>query len=510
MKDHHQERIAAAERSLQNVRERVASDPWRPRYHVAPPAYWMNDPNGFCYYRGEYHLFYQHHPYSPLWDDMHWGHAVSRDLVRWRQLPIALAPGETYDRDGCFSGSAIEKDGKLHLLYTGNIWTGDNRDTDLKQSQCLAISEDGVRFDKWAGNPVIAEAPEGDIHPFHFRDPKVWRHEGAYYAVLGSRTKDHKGQVLLYRSDDLLRWQFVSVMAGGREGYGYMWECPDLFSLDGRDVLVLSPQGMKPDGDKYLNLHQAGYLEGRLDYETGKFEHGGFTMLDYGFDFYAPQTLLDERGRRIMIAWMAMWESEMPEQERQWAGAMTLPRELRYERGRLITLPVAEMALLRTNPVSLDQVTIEGEAELPGVSGDCFELELLLDIREARSAGVKLCVNEASGEETTLIYDRESGMLTLDRERSGQGPGGVRRAPVEVADGGLLRLRLFVDRSSVEVFAQDGEIAMTARIYPGAESTGIRFMADGRMRIVALRKWDLDRSVGLEESADPAAAGGEL
>lgn len=495
MTDQHQERIAAAERSLRTVRDRAASDPWRPRYHVAPPAFWMNDPNGFCFYRGEYHLFYQHHPYSPIWDNMHWGHVASADLVHWRRLPIALAPGDDYDRDGCFSGSAIEKDGKLHLLYTGNVWTGDDRDADLKQVQCLAVSEDGVRFEKWKENPVIAEAPEGDIHPFHFRDPKVWRHGGAYYAVLGSRTKNHKGQALLYRSEDLKSWRFISVMAGGREGNGYMWECPDLFSLDGRDVLVLSPQGMKPDGDKYLNLHQAGYLEGRLDYETGKFEHGEFAMLDYGFDFYAPQTLLDGKGRRIMIAWMAMWESEMPEQRRQWAGAMTLPRELRYERGRLLTVPVPELSALRSSPTVRERVTVEGETELPGISGDCFELELLLDVGQTKSAGVKLRVDPAAGEETVVLYDRESGKLLLDRERSGQGPGGVRRAPVTVGADGLLRLRVFVDRSSVEVFAQDGEIAMTARIYPGAGATGVRFVGDGPLRIVSLRKWELARSL---------------
>lgn len=498
MKGHHQEQVAVAERSLESVRDVVKQDAWRLRYHIAPPANWMNDPNGFSYYRGEYHLFYQHHPYSPLWDDMHWGHIKSRDLVHWQHQPIALAPGEAYDEDGCFSGSAIEKDGKLYLIYTGNIWTGDNRDSDLKQTQCVAVSEDGVVFDKWADNPVIAEAPEGDIHPFHFRDPKVWLHQGVYYMVLGSRTKDHKGQALLYKSEDLLSWQFVSIMAGGGAELGYMWECPDVFTLEGRDLLLFSPQGVKPDGDKYLNLHQAGYLEGRLDYESGRFEHGDFTLLDYGFDFYAPQTLVDEQGRRIMIGWMAMWESDMPEQERQWAGAMTLPRELRYdERGRLLTLPLPELTMLRLNVVERDNIIVEDGLELEDLSGDCYELELLLDVRAVKRAVIKLRVDAEAGEETLLVYDREQGKLLLDRERSGKGPGGIRQAAVEIGDDGLLDLRLFMDRSSVEVFAQNGAVAMTSRIYPAECATGIHLISEGRLVIVKLRKWDLDKSIDL-------------
>ncbi|AJY77808.1 sucrose-6-phosphate hydrolase [Paenibacillus beijingensis] len=474
----------------------VARDYWRPLYHLSPTANWMNDPNGFCYFQGCYHLFYQHHPYSPLWDNMHWGHFRSRDLVTWEDLPIALAPGNDYDRDGCFSGSAMEKDGKLYLMYTGNVWTGPDRDKDLAQVQCLAVSGDGVFFDKWEGNPVIAQAPEGEnIHPNHFRDPKVWKHGDDYYCVLGSRTLEHRGQIVLYKSADMMNWTYLGVAAGSEENGGYMWECPDLFEMGGRDVLVLSPQGVKPEGDKYHNLHQAGYMMGKLDYESGKFEHGPFKMLDYGFDFYAPQTMEDPEGRRILIAWMAMWESAMPEQARQWAGAMTLPRQLVMEEGKLRCRPVRELSRLRRGETAYENVVVKGETELDGVTGDCFEMELLLDVSEADRAGIKLRVGEASQEETVLTYNKEEGKLILDRNRSGQGPGGIRKAPVE-PDGGLLRLHLFVDRSSVEVFVQDGEKVMTARIYPDERSKGVSFFAEGSMKIVRLQKWDLERSVG--------------
>lgn len=471
----------------------------------------MNDPNGFCYFKGYYHVFYQHHPYSPLWDNMHWGHFRSRDLAHWEELPIALAPGDDYDADGCFSGSAIEKDGKLLLMYTGNRWTGPDHDKDLAQVQCLAVSDDGIRFEKWEGNPVIAGAPEGDIHPYHFRDPKVWKHGELYYCVLGSRTMEHRGQIVLYKSSDMTNWVFVGVAAGGKGNCGFMWECPDLFELGGRDVLVLSPQGMEPEGDRFLNLHQAGYMTGRLDYESGLFEHGPFEMLDYGFDFYAPQTMVDPQGRRIMIAWMAMWESGMPEQDRLWAGAMTLPRQLVMEDGKLRSRPVPELKNLRGGATSYENVAVEGELLLNGVSGDCYEMELLLDVSEASRAGLKLRVGEAAQEETVLTYDKEDGKLILDRNRSGQGPGGIRKAPVD-PEGGLLRLHLFVDRSSLEVFIQDGESAMTARIYPEERSTGVQFFAEGTMKIVRLQKWDLKRSVGSRaetlDAAKPASGKG--
>lgn len=495
MMNQHQKAIMKAVRSVAKAQEAAAKNHWRLQYHVSPPAYWMNDPNGFCFFQGKYHLFYQHHPYSPEWGPMHWGHATSTDLAFWEHVVPALAPGEDYDRDGCFSGSAIVKDDKLYLIYTGNVWTGDNHDTELKQVQCLAVSEDGVRFAKIPANPVISEAPEGDVHPHHFRDPKVWKHDEHYYCVFGSRTKEHEGQVLLYRSEDLMKWDFVGVIAKGERNFSFMWECPDFFHLDGHDVLMFSPQGVKPQGYLYHNVHQAGYMLGELDYAAGTYRHESFQLLDYGFDFYAPQTMVDGQGRRIMIAWMGMWESEMPEQAFGWAGAMTLPRQLHVEHGRIICKPVPELAKLRREMTSFKNLAVEGERELASLSGDCYEMNLLIDAKEASRFGVKVRVNEAEQEETAIIYDKAEGVLVFDRNKSGKGPGGIRKAPVNLLNNEL-RMRIFVDRSSVEVFVHDGEKVMTARVYPGEQSKGIRFFADSPIEIVSLQKWDLTKSIG--------------
>lgn len=289
---------------------------YRLNYHLMAEFGWMNDPNGFIQYNGQYHLFYQHYPYKSVWGPMHWGHAVSRDLMKWDYLPIALAPDGEFDQDGCFSGSAIEQNGKLVLMYTGHVVTGPDKDQDYKQSQGIAVSEDGVTFEKWEGNPVIGyDAIPDTISRKDFRDPKVFRHEGQYYAVLGSNDAKGNGLVLLYRSEDLKSWTYVNVLAVSDGRFGDNWECPDLFPLGGRHVFMLSPQRMPAQGEAYRNLHSTMYGIGDFNSAAGTFTAERYAQVDHGFDFYAPQSTLDDKGRRIVIGWMDMWESEMPTQQ---------------------------------------------------------------------------------------------------------------------------------------------------------------------------------------------------
>ena len=270
------------------------------KYHIAAPANWINDPNGFCFYKGEYHLFYQYHPYSSQWGPMHWGHVASKDLADWEHRPIALAPTDEYDKGGCFSGSAIENDGKLYLLYTGHVdLDNSNGGNDRIETQCLAVSDDGKHFEKVENNPVIKALPGNlNIRTEHFRDPKVWKHGDWYYTVVGVQTKEESGQVVVYKSQDLINWEFLNIMATSsvKENLGFMWECPNFAEVNGHEALILSPQGVKSEGNKFLNLHQSGYFLGKMDYSTGIFEReNDFEMLDYGFDFYAPQIMQDEK-----------------------------------------------------------------------------------------------------------------------------------------------------------------------------------------------------------------------
>ena len=195
----------------------------RPKFHLSPCTGWMNDPNGFSFYKGEYHLFYQYNPYDTCWDTMHWGHAVSGDLLSWRYLPAAMAPNEWYDADGCWSGSAMEMpDGRQLLMYTGNRREGGATRENL-QVQCLALG-DGIDYEKYAGNPVLTAADLPDeCSPYDFRDPSIWREsDGTYRAIVGTCTKERLGKLLLFSSEDGLRWRFESVFAENDGRLGLM------------------------------------------------------------------------------------------------------------------------------------------------------------------------------------------------------------------------------------------------------------------------------------------------
>lgn len=449
---------------------------YRLGYHIMAPANWINDPNGLIHYKGEYHVFYQHHPYDEHWGPMHWGHVKSKDLVHWEHLPIALAPTEEYERDGCFSGSAVDDDGVLTLVYTGNIFIDKEKDI-LDQSQCIATSTDGIHFEKHP-HPVIPTHPEDGSG--HFRDPKVWKHEGVWYMVLGTRKGDI-GKAILYRSKELTEWEYLGVLGESDGTEGYMWECPDFFELDGEHVLMFSPQGMEPEGDRYQNLFQTGYVTGSFDYETNTFERGAFRELDHGHDFYAVQTLLDDKGRRIAIGWMDMWESEMPTKEHGWAGALTLPRVLtRTADGHIKMEPVEELTALRSKSLDVSLATINDEEIITELREALLELHVEFSLRDvtADTFGIKLRRSEDGTEETIIHFSPKTQRLTLDRTKSGMGVDGVRTAEVDV-EGDVLRLRIFLDRSSIEVFANDGTTVMTSRIYPDPSSVGVSFYAEG-------------------------------
>lgn len=463
---------------------------YRLGYHIMAPANWINDPNGLIHYKDEYHVFYQHHPYDENWGPMHWGHVKSKDLVHWEHLPIALAPTEEYERDGCFSGSAVDDDGVLTLIYTGNIFIDKEKDI-LDQSQCIATSTDGIHFEKHPQNPVIPMHPEDGSG--HFRDPKVWKHEGNWYMVLGTRKGDI-GKAILYKSADLKAWQYLGVLGESDGTEGYMWECPDFFELDGEHVLLFSPQGMKPEGDRYQNLFQTGYVTGSFDYETNTFERGDFQELDHGHDFYAVQTLLDDKGRRIAIGWMDMWESEMPTKAHGWAGALTLPRVLtRMEDGRIKMEPVEELKALRSKRMDVQMTTIEETEIVTDVAEELLEIEVEFSLRgvTADTFGIKLRRSEDGLEETVIRFSPQTRQLTLDRTKSGTGVDGIRTAEVEV-EGDVLQLRIFLDRSSVEVFANGGTTVMTSRIYPDPTSLGLSFYAeDGSVDVKTCNVWQL-------------------
>lgn len=483
-------KIAEANKFIKENKHKLNRE-YRLNYHLMGEYGWINDPNGFIEYKGKYHLFYQHYPYKPVWGPMHWGHGVSEDLIKWEYAPIALAPDTEFDKDGCFSGTSIEKEGKLYLIYTGHVYTGDDKCNEYKQTQGIAYSEDGISFTKYTDNPVLGteQIPE-KASKKDFRDPKVFKEDEVYYMVLGSNDGYKNGQVLLYKSSNLTDWEFVNVLAKSDGNIGAGWECPDIFKLDGKDIFIVSPQYMKPQGNDYQNTHSVIYMIGSLNIEEGKFDFKDYNQADFGFDFYAPQTTMDDKGRRIIVAWMDMWESKFPTQDRgdNWCGAMTLPREVILKGNKLYFKPVPEIKKYRKNEIILENIKIDGEQRFD-INGVSYELQVTFDAKASTEFGIKLRTNE--NEETVLEYSTKDNLFKFNRDKSGIGPKGERKTEVELIDN-KLKLQVFVDKSSVEVFINDGEKVMTGRIYPSKDAVNIKAFSSGECSIISLKKWDIE------------------
>ena len=463
----------------------------RPAFHVSPYVGWMNDPNGFSYYQGEYHLFYQYNPYDTHWDSMHWGHVVSKDLLHWEYLPAALAPDEDYDKIGCFSGSAIElDDGRQLLMYTAvnheTLEDGSKRDI---QTQAVAVG-DGRDYVKYEKNPVLTEKdlPEG-ASKVDFRDPKIWKgKDGNFYCVIGSRPADGSGQILLYRSANGFDWEFVSILAENKKRFGKMWECPDFFELDGKHVLLTSPQDMLPEGLEYHTGNGTLCIIGEMDKDTYTLKEQFNQSVDYGIDFYAMQTVEAPDGRRIMIGWMQNWDTcannRIP--KGKWFGQMSLPRELSIKDGRLIQKPVREIENLRTNKTEYKNVAFEDVIRLDGVDGRCVDMEITLRPADAQNIYKKFAVRFAQNDtyHTAVSFRPYESVLKIDRKFSGSRRAIIhQRRSLVNSENGEIKLRLILDRFSAEIFVNDGEHVMTATIYTDLEADGISFFADGKVEM---------------------------
>ena len=484
-------------RKFEEVFEGGIPEEARPAFHLTPRVGWMNDPNGFCFYKGRFHLFYQYYPFASQWDSMHWGHAVSDDLLHWEYLPAALAPDKYYDYNGCFSGNAIElPDGKHLLMYTGVRWErgSDGRNHEV-QTQNLAVG-DGLDYEKYEGNPVLDEKdlPEGGSR-LDFRDPKIIpKKGGGYLALFGNRPADGSGEILIYESMDGFHWSYVHPLVSNHWRFGRMWECPDFFKLDGKWVLLTSPQDMLPKGFEYHNGNGTLCLVGDFNEETLEFVEERNQSVDYGIDFYAPQTVLTPDGRRIMIGWMQNWDAcAIREPEEPWAGQMSLPRELSLRNGRLIQWPIRELEEMRENEVSYEDVVVCGKKVLEGIEGRRLDMEITVSPVPGENIFQKFSVLFAQNEDyhTGVSYRPSESTLKVDRKFSGSRRAIIhqRRAKVS-AEGGSLKLRMILDRFSVEVFVGDGEQVMSAALYTDQKARGISFEAVGKA-LISVRKWDL-------------------
>ena len=476
-------------RKYEDEHGRLIAPEERPGFHLSARAGWMNDPNGFGCYGGEYHMFYQYHPYDSHWGPMHWGHAVSRDLLHWEYRPAALAPDMPYDYAGCFSGGALAlPDGRHLLMYTGVSRElgaeGELRDV---QTQNLAFG-DGWDYRKYEGNPVLtaADLPADGVRA-HFRDPRLWQEpDGSYRALIANEQAGEGGRLLLYRSEDALHWRLVNTLIENHNRLGLMWECPDFFELDGTHVLLASAQDMLPKDFEYHNGNGSFYLLGDWDAEAERFTPRCDHAADYGIDFYAPQTVLSPDGRRIMIGWMQNWDTcNLHTSPVPWFGQMSLPRELSVINGVLYQRPLRELEALRRDGVVYEDVIVENaEITLPGVAGRMLDLEL--EIEPLHGGYDRFSLRFAQNElyRTGVSFRPHESVLKIDRKFSGSRRAIIHQRRAKVRhENGKLKLRLILDRFSAEVFVNDGEQVMSATLYTDLAAEGVSFFADGGVRL---------------------------
>lgn len=436
-------------------RERIKNAKWRQRFHIEPPDGWLNDPNGLSFYKGEYHVYFQ---YSPIAPDGHtprgWGHYHGSDLMHMTYDRAVMMPDIPEDSHGVYSGSAIENDGVLHIFYTGNVKMIGDYDYVKAGRGANVIHVTTTDGSKMSEKQVLLRNSDyPDFCSCHVRDPKVWKEGDAWKMVLGARTLDDEGCVLVYESDDLITWKYTGKVY--KEGYGYMWECPDYFEIDGKGFLSTCPQGMPHYETKWQNLNESGYFPVQGKLEDGVL--GDFTEWDMGFDFYAPQTFLDPQGRRILIGWLGMDNKAYGNATTDlgWQHCLTIPRVVTIApNGKLRQQPIAEFDELKSN----------ARRQSSGQTAE-YPLPFELDGEPADSFSITL------DGKLELDFDKEKKLFTMKFTDEKYGCGRtVRNAEID----NVRNIRVIADMSSIEVYINDGETVMSTRIYPDNDSVKLK------------------------------------
>ncbi|ELZ76311.1 sucrose-6-phosphate hydrolase [Haloferax gibbonsii ATCC 33959] len=465
------------------MRSAVPDERHRPAYHFTPPANWLNDPNGLVYWEGRYHLFYQYNPAGPYHGTIHWGHAVSDDLLYWEDYPVALTPqpGQS-DEDGCWSGCFVDDGGVPRVLYTG----GSGQD----QLPCLATSEDDDlrRWEPDPKNPVITGVPaEADVLSTvdwnaEFRDHCVWREDGSWLQLIGSGIAGIGGAALLFRSDSLREWEYVGPLdIGDWRVTGPVWECPEFVPL----------------GDDYL-LHVSDYSTVVYfvgTYDDQQFDSHTHGVLDNG-NFYAPQSFTDDDGRRVMFGWLPEDRNRGAQWDAGWSGAMSLPRRIKPgPTAHPIIEPASEVTLLRGRHDGYADIRVTPDgSDYIETSGDTLELQVTIDPCDSHEFGLILRQSPDGSEATQIQYDRLHRTLTVDRStasldtRANDSPQSM---PVDLTEQGMVELQVFLDRSVIEIFA-NGTQCLTSRVYPTRDdSVGVDLFADDGHVRASLEIWEM-------------------
>ncbi|SFB16523.1 beta-fructofuranosidase [Acetitomaculum ruminis DSM 5522] len=431
----------------------MAKESYRHINHLMPPKGWLNDPNGTCFFKGTYHIFFQ---YSPDWKERGWGHYTSKDLLNWKYEGMPIHPDTKRDLSGAYSGCCFTDDGKMEIFYTGNVKKPGDFDyiNEGREHNVIYIeSNDGVNFSQ---KKVLMENKDypSDMS-CHVRDPKVYKKNGKYYMLLGARTKDSKAALLSYVSDDKMHWELNKKYIPLSD-MGYMLECPDYFEIDNKYVLSLCPQGPKNQEFRLQNMYHSGYFLFDEDVFSLADEKIDETVMmdnlkewDYGFDFYAPQVFKTEDGRHIIVGWAGVPDAPYHNEKARNEGfenSLTLLRNIKTVGDKLYTYPIKEYEKLRE-----ESVDCKKEGGL--VDSYSFDCEITF---EDNTKNAKVSLND------DLILSFEDGVFCAKfNNESGAG-----RSARKMKLNELKHLRLFMDKSILEVYVNLGENVMTMRYYP--------------------------------------------
>lgn len=469
------ERVALANSYIEENKDFVDNS-LKPSFHVSPLIGWMNDPNGFSEYNGKFHLFYQYYPYDSVWGSMHWDHQTTTDFVKWNHEKVALAPDQDYDRDGCFSGTAITEGDTHYLVYTSVVPGA--------QNQSVAYSTDGVIYQKNPEkNPILTgrDLPAGFSNA-DFRDPSIFKRGDKYYLLAGNADNQGNKQIICFSSDSITEgWEYLGVTLS-RTNVGGIFECPDFITIDEKDVLIASPQRIGRSNDyEYQNSDSCVYKIGTFNARNGRFLYQGSSTLeefDKGFSFYAPQTMTTSDGRAILTAWMKSWGESNITRADGWAGSMVLPRELTIKDDHIYQAPVRELSNYFVSNVTHEDVLLEGNSlDLPEMAGQKASITLEIDVSEAEQAGIE--VFKKGNDSTKIYYDTEERVVVFNRDHCGSLLNGIRKAKVEPIDN-KIKLQIILDVSSCEVFINDGYYTMTGNIFADADHRNVSIYSQGK------------------------------
>jgi len=454
---------------LKELAQTVLQSPWRLGYHIQPKTGLLNDPNGFSYFNGKWHLFYQAYPIGPVHGVKSWAHLTSDNLIDWCDEGLALEPDSSFDSHGVYSGSALPVGDKLLLAYTGNVRDEEWNRHSYQLGAWMSSDNNIEKIDK----PLIANPPEGYTH--EFRDPQIIPFNNDYLLVIGAQTVEKEGKALTYSSDNLLDWSFNGELHFTDESMGFMVECPNLVFSNDKALLLFCPQGLDKSICHYDNIYPNMYvIADKLDSKNNSLVNPSqLKNLDEGFDVYATQAFNAPDGRALSISWVGLPEIAYPTDNYGWAHCLSLVKELVIKDNKLYQLPIIETKQLRKNSKNLVEETV---TKL-NTKTNCYELDI--NFNHATNGKITLMADESYSSGLDITFDLTCGKMNIDRSHVGQTFGeefGSNREFSISKD--ALNLQIFVDESIIEVFINHGEQVATMRVFPDKNNTYLLIESD--------------------------------